>query len=152
MADRMTTSQRSFTMSRIRSARNASTELRFLELLKRARVTGWRRNAPLIGRPDLVFRNERIAVFLDGCFWHACPQCARARAAPPKSNVAYWSDKLRRNAERDREVTLSLRRDGWIVLRIWEHVIRREPRRAVGRLRRLIGKQQNRQQNRRSIS
>ena len=138
MADRMTTSQRSFTMSRIRSARNASTELRFLDLLKRARLTGWRRNAALIGRPDLVFRKERIAVFLDGCFWHACPRCARARAAPPKSNVAYWSQKLRRNVERDREVTLSLRGNGWTVLRIWEHVIRREPRRAVGRLRILL--------------
>jgi DNA mismatch endonuclease (patch repair protein) len=144
MADRMTASQRSFTMSRIRSARNASTELRFLDLLKRAGVTGWRRNAPLTGRPDLVFRKERIAVFLDGCFWHACPRCASARTAPPKSNVAYWSQKLKRNAERDREVTLLLRKQGWTVLRIWEHVIRREPRRAVGRLRTLMEKKRDR--------
>jgi DNA mismatch endonuclease (patch repair protein) len=130
----MTTAQRSFTMSRIRSKGNATTELRFLQILRRAGVAGWRRNAPLPGRPDLVFRRERVAVFLDGCFWHACPRCSK----PPKSNLDYWHQKLTGNATRDRAVTRELRQRGWFVVRIWEHTIRTDPHRAVGRLRAAI--------------
>jgi len=139
MADRMTTAQRSFNMSRIRSKGNATTELRFVQFLRRAGVAGWRRNASLPGRPDLVFRKQRIAVFLDGCFWHACPRCAK----PPKSNLEYWRQKLAGNAARDRAVTRALRDRGWLVIRIWEHTIRTHPRRAVERLRTAINRSAN---------
>lgn len=69
-------------------------------------------------RPDLVFPRPRLAVFVDGCFWHACPH----HGAQPRSNAAYWGAKLRRNAERDRRATLVLEEEGWRVLRLWEHV------------------------------
>ncbi|UJW36510.1 very short patch repair endonuclease [Saccharothrix sp. AJ9571] len=68
-------------------------------------------------RPDIVFTARRIAVFVDGCFWHVCPEHGRE----PTSNEWYWTPKLRRNQERDRIATSSLEQAGWRVVRIWEH-------------------------------
>lgn len=68
-------------------------------------------------RPDIVFTKRRIAVFVDGCFWHSCPEHGRR----PSVNGEYWSPKLQRNAERDREQTEALTTEGWTVLRFWEH-------------------------------
>jgi DNA mismatch endonuclease (patch repair protein) len=68
-------------------------------------------------RPDLVFTRQRVAVFVDGCYWHACP----VHLKPSHSNVAYWSTKLARNVARDRANDRALRASGWQVLRIWEH-------------------------------
>jgi DNA mismatch endonuclease (patch repair protein) len=67
--------------------------------------------------PDIVFTRAKVAVFLDGCFWHACPEHGTA----PKSNVAYWQPKLKANTERDQRVNEALTRDGWSVRRVWEH-------------------------------
>lgn len=69
-------------------------------------------------RPDIVFTRLRVAVFVDGCFWHACPEHGR----PPTRNEWYWSPKLQRNVERDAEVTEGLESAGWHVIRVWEHV------------------------------
>jgi DNA mismatch endonuclease (patch repair protein) len=69
-------------------------------------------------RPDIVFTACKIAVFVDGCFWHCCPQHGRQ----PRVNSGYWSPKLQRNVERDRAADAALRSDGWTVVRIWEHV------------------------------
>lgn len=66
---------------------------------------------------DVVFTRARIAVFVDGCFWHGCPKHGSA----PKGNAHYWTPKLQRNHERDQEVTRALEADGWTVLRFWEH-------------------------------
>lgn len=68
-------------------------------------------------RPDIVFTRARLAVFVDGCFWHSCPDHGRA----PGSNTAYWTPKLARNVERDRGNDAQLLAAGWKVLRIWEH-------------------------------
>lgn len=68
-------------------------------------------------RPDVVFTRVRVAVFLDGCFWHCCPEHGRR----PTVNTGYWSPKLERNVERDRRNTAALRKAGWTVVRIWEH-------------------------------
>jgi DNA mismatch endonuclease, patch repair protein len=68
-------------------------------------------------RVDVVFTRARVAVFVDGCFWHGCPE----HGLIPKANADYWVPKLERNRERDREVTEALRRDGWSVIRVWEH-------------------------------
>ena len=68
-------------------------------------------------RPDIVFTRARVAVFVDGCFWHGCPE----HQVIPKSNRDYWVPKLHRNTERDREVDEALTDAGWLVVRIWEH-------------------------------
>jgi DNA mismatch endonuclease (patch repair protein) len=67
---------------------------------------------------DIVFGRIRLAIFLDGCFWHACPQ----HSSIPKTNTDWWTAKLQANIERDRSTTETLERAGWTVLRIWEHV------------------------------
>jgi DNA mismatch endonuclease, patch repair protein len=68
-------------------------------------------------RPDVVFTRARVAVFIDGCFWHRCP----LHATDPKANSDYWGPKLRANAARDRRVDDALSAAGWTVVRIWEH-------------------------------
>jgi DNA mismatch endonuclease (patch repair protein) len=70
-----------------------------------------------IVRPDLVFSGPRVAVFVDGCFWHSCP----LHGNMPDTNRNYWESKLRRNHERDLHVTKTLIADGWVVVRVWEH-------------------------------
>lgn len=131
MPDNMTRAQRSYTMSRIRSAGNEATEVRFLHLLRTARLTGWRRNVDLPGRPDIVFGRKRVVVFLDGCFWHGCPQCY----ALPKSHLDYWGPKIAGNIARDKKVAANLRAAGWIVVRVWQHSIRAHPGRTLRRVR-----------------
>lgn len=66
---------------------------------------------------DIAFPGKRIAVFVDGCFWHGCPQ----HCVPPKNNAAWWKAKLDRNVARDKETTSHLLQSGWTVLRLWEH-------------------------------
>ena len=121
MADVFSKAKRSDVMSRIRSHRNKDTELRLISVFRQFHVTGWRRRQKLIGNPDFVFRREKVALFVDGCFWHGCPRCYRA----PTTNENYWSAKHLRNRLRDETVTRELRRRGWRVIRIWEHQLRR---------------------------
>ncbi|GGF15348.1 hypothetical protein GCM10011399_06450 [Subtercola lobariae] len=71
----------------------------------------------LRGRADIVFTKKKLAVYIDGCFWHGCP----IHATIPKRNADYWIPKLERNVERDRETTFKLESLGWVVLRFWEH-------------------------------
>ena len=108
-------------MPRVRAAKNKSTEIRLIALLRVAGITGWRRGALLPGKPDLIFRAAKLAVFVDGCFWHGCPRHGRT----PKTRVAFWTAKLARNAQRDRAVSRALRASGWTVLRIWECALAR---------------------------
>jgi DNA mismatch endonuclease, patch repair protein len=87
-----------------------------------ARGLRFRKNYPVATssrrvRTDIAFPRQRVAIFVDGCFWHMCPRHGRV----PRSNVEYWSAKLRRNVERDRVVDKLLLATGWKVLRIWEH-------------------------------
>ena len=69
-------------------------------------------------RPDVVFSRAKVAVFLDGCFWHSCPD----HATRPTRNAEYWAPKFARNSERDRQQNAALGAHGWTVIRIWEHV------------------------------
>jgi DNA mismatch endonuclease, patch repair protein len=84
----------------------------------------------LPGTPDLAFQRAHVAVFVDGCFWHGCPDHYRA----PATNVAYWEHKLERNVSVDRKVELALTEGGWSVVRIWEHEIKSDPSGVVNRL------------------
>ncbi|MDD9852140.1 MAG: very short patch repair endonuclease [Gammaproteobacteria bacterium] len=134
MADVFTSKKRSWVMSRIRSKGNSSTELAFIKVLRRHKISGWRRNYALVGRPDFVFPKQRVVVFVDGCFWHNCP----VHGHIPKSRPGYWRRKIERNVERSKEVKRLLRKDGWKVLRIWECEIK-DSRRLRVKLRRLHG-------------
>src|SRR5882672_8682048 len=99
---------RSRTMAAVRSSRNRSTEWVLRARLVRAGFRGWRLNAKdVLGCPDFVFDEERLAVFVDGCFWHGCPSCHR----PPSSNQEYWTQKVGRNKKRDRMASRELRRE-----------------------------------------
>lgn len=133
MSDVLTPDQRSFNMSSIRSKGNRSTEQRLVAIMKAAGITGWRRNSSLPGKPDFVFPKERVAVFVDGCFWHRCPDCFRQ----PTSNADYWERKIARNVQRDRQVTAELRARGWRVVRIWEHSLK-QPEHIPTRMRRAL--------------
>jgi DNA mismatch endonuclease (patch repair protein) len=105
-------------MARFKSRGNQSTEARAIGALRRHQVTGWRTHAEQVpGTPDLLFRRERLVVFLDGCFWHGCPQCCRM----PRTRPDYWPAKIARNQARDRKVRRALQRLGYRTMRIWEH-------------------------------
>ncbi len=117
MTDVFTREKRSQVMASIRSTGNRDTELKLMAILRIHGITGWRRRQRLPGKPDFVFRRERLAVFVDGCFWHGCPEHGRN----PGSNRGYWSAKLRGNRRRDLKVVLLLRDSGWQALRFWEH-------------------------------
>lgn len=135
MSDVFSSDERSAIMGRIRSHGNKTTELKLIEIFKASGITGWRRKQNLIGKPDFVFRQTRVCVFVDGCFWHGCSKCYR----PPGSNQIYWSAKIVRNRARDRLVTKTLRASGWTVLRIWEHQLAEKGRgRLLARLRRCL--------------
>lgn len=122
MADTFSKRKRSEVMAAIRGKGNRETEVRFAQILRKHRIKGWRRHFPLFGSPDFVFQKQRVAVFVDGCFWHGCREHSRL----PKSNVAYWRAKLRRNVLRDRRNSRELRRRGWKVIRLWHHSLARE--------------------------
>src|ERR1043165_8964237 len=133
MVDTVTKQERSRIMRQVRGRGNYSTELKTVKLFREHRIKGWRRHLPLIGKPDFTFPKSRVALFIDGCFWHGCPLHLRM----PSSNVDYWQRKVARNMERDKRVTAELQIKGWRVLRVWEHEIK-EPSRMLNELSKLI--------------
>lgn len=116
MTDTFSVSERSQIMRLVKSKGNKSTEMRLIELFKFNKINGWRRNYPLIGKPDFVIPKKKIVVFADGCFWHG----HNCRNIHPKQNSEYWKKKKERNKERDKIVSDSLKEKGWQVFRIWE--------------------------------
>lgn len=120
MADWLTPEQRSRNMASIRSKGNATTEQAFLSLLRKSGISKWRRHVKLPGKPDFAFKNQRVAVFVDGCFWHGCPKCYIL----PKDNRSFWKAKVVGNRRRDRRRVRQLRALGWRVLRVWEHSLK----------------------------
>lgn len=139
MADVFDRTKRSEVMAKIRGKGNRSTELALVHSFRAAKITGWRRHvtfsfrvsAPegtstnskpevVKVRPDFIFRQARLAIFVDGCFWHCCPQHFRL----PENNRTFWEPKLQANVARDRRAVRLLRTAGWSVMRIWEHEIK----------------------------
>lgn len=105
MPDVFTKEKRSLVMARIRGRGNKDTEIALAKLLREARITGWRRHLAILGKPDFTFREARLVVFVDGCFWHRCPK----HSTLPSNNREFWLHKLESNQARDRLVTRSLR-------------------------------------------
>jgi DNA mismatch endonuclease (patch repair protein) len=100
-------------------------------MLVRHQIKGWKLNATeFIGTPDFAFPAKRIAIFIDGCFWHGCPLCGHT----PKTNSEYWSAKIARNKERDKRTTRQLRKQGFKVIRIWECALKKNPTRSLQRI------------------
>lgn len=126
MADTRTPEQRRRIMAAVRQA-GTEPEVALRRALYAAGIRGWRCNVRhLPGRPDLAWIGLRVALFVDGAFWHGHP----SRHRPGRSG-AYWDDKIARNMERDQQVDDELRRQGWLVLRVWDFEVRRELGRVV---------------------
>jgi DNA mismatch endonuclease, patch repair protein len=105
--------------------KNTGPELELRRLLRNAGYPGYRlhwKKAP--GHPDIAYPGRRIAVFVNGCFWHRCPHC---NAPMPKSNTEFWQAKFAANRERDARKTAELEAAGWTVLTVWECQVRDEP-------------------------
>lgn len=139
MADVFNKKKRSQVMAAIRSHGNKNTELKLVAILRTHRITGWRRQQSLAGKPDFVFRKQHLAVFVDGCFWHGC----RWHLRTPKTHKAYWRQKIESNRQRDRHTSRALRQAGWRVVRVWEHELRNEDH-LVARLRHALARETNR--------
>lgn len=116
MTDVLTKKQRSYNMSQIKS-RNTSPELK---LRKKLRGLEFTYQPKIYGKPDFANRKKRILIFVDGCFWHHCKKCF----VKPKTNKGFWNKKIRNNCIRDKKVNKYLKKEGWIVLRFWEHEIK----------------------------
>jgi DNA mismatch endonuclease (patch repair protein) len=132
--DVFTKAKRSQVMSQIRSHGNKATELALAKLFRRHKIAGWRRHQKIFGKPDFTFPKIKLAVFVDGCFWHGCPR----HATKPKSNRAFWKNKFARNMARDRLVNRTLRKFGWKVIRIWECRLKKNPLNCLRRIQRVL--------------
>ena len=110
-------------MKAIKSKGNKTTEVKLANLLRLNRLNGWRRGSKLPGRPDFIYPKHKLAVFVDGCFWHGCNTCFKL----PATNREYWLAKIRNNKARDKRVTREISKVGWESLRIWEHQLEKRP-------------------------
>lgn len=116
MADIFEKEKRSKIMSAVHSKQNKSTEMKLIKIFKENGIIGWRRNYKVKGHPDFVFPDKKIAIFVDGCFWHG-HDCRNTR---PADNAEYWRKKRERNMRHDKEITALFENRGWTVIRIWE--------------------------------
>ena len=108
-------------MAAVRSRGNTTTELLFGKLLWAAGFRGYRKHWNVAGKPDFAWPGRKIAVFVDGCFWHGCSKCKHL----PQTNVEFWRNKIEANQARDKRVTRVLRSQGWRVIRVRECRIRK---------------------------
>lgn len=124
MSDVYDAAKRSAVMKRVRSSGNKSTELKMIEVFDQMGLKGWKRHYSVKGHPDFVFLKERVAVFVDGCFWHG-HDCRNTR---PQQNAEYWQKKRETNIRHDKEITSLFENRGWKVLRIWECELKKSNR------------------------
>ncbi|WP_321508168.1 very short patch repair endonuclease [uncultured Methanoregula sp.] len=120
MVDVLTPDQRAYNMSRIRG-KNTGPEIKFRKLLWSAGIKGYRIHYSLLGKPDIVFIKKKIVIFIDGCFWHKCPVCFKE----PETRTEFWMKKIQSNIDRDKKINAQLEKDGWTVIRVWEHEIKK---------------------------
>lgn len=121
MTDNLSADDRKKTMRAVKST-GTSLERILWSMLAGSGISGWKKNDnSIVGKPDVAFHNKKIAIFIDGCFWHNCPYCKRPF---PKNNSNYWSNKINQNCIRDKKINNGLVEMGWKVIRIWEHDIK----------------------------
>ena len=125
MTDVLTPKQRSYCMSKNRGS-DTKPELILRKALWQEGFR-YRLRSKLPGKPDLTFRKHRLVVFVDGCFWHGCPEHYKE----PKSSAVFWKNKIDKNIARDQQVNRMLREDGWRVIRLWEHQIKHDLGRCI---------------------
>ena len=123
MTDTVGKQKRSEIMRAIRPSGNKSTELLTMKILRANGIRGWRRHSKIHGRPDFVWADSNVALFVDGCFWHGCKKCYRR----PKSNRRFWDEKVKNNQRRDKKVGRLLNSVGWKVIRIHECELKNRP-------------------------
>ncbi len=129
--DHVSPETRSAIMRAVKSRGVRSTEKRLRAAMAAKGIKGWRMQAnELPGKPDFVFDEKRLAIFVDGCFWHGCPKCYRR----PHSRQDYWDAKVQGNISRDRRNRARLRRVGWRTLRVWEHELAANANRVCAKL------------------
>src|SRR5690349_13448290 len=118
--DKVSKKVRSEVMSTVRS-KNTKLEQNLFDLLKNLGLSNFETHVEeLLGKPDVVFVQERVIVFLDSCFWHGCPKHLRM----PATNIEYWQNKIEKNKSRDRFQRRELKKQGWRVVRVWEHELK----------------------------
>ena len=122
MVDVLTPAQRKLNMSKIKG-KDTLPEIKIRKLLFSNGIRGYRINYNLPGKPDITIQRKRVAVFIDGCFWHKCP----LHFQEPDTRKEFWIKKIDRNVERDKEINRKLEETGWEVIRIWEHQVRENP-------------------------
>ena len=132
--DTVSPEKRSEIMRAVKGQGNKDTELVLARLLRQNKIIGWRRSRPIFGKPDFVFPKPKLAVFVDGCFWHGCPKHGRV----PKGNRIYWKRKIASNKARDWLVNRTLRKAGWRVIRIWECSLQKHPHACLKRILRVL--------------
>ncbi len=132
MTDIMSKQQRSKLMSRIRGRDTGIEKLLMLEL-KKQKVSRFKYQLKMTGNPDFVFPDHKIAVFCDGDFWHGY----NFESRKPKLRK-YWRNKISSNMKRDKDITRHLRKNGWKVIRIWEHQIRKNPASCVNKIQKFL--------------
>jgi len=121
MVDTVSQKERSRIMAKVKGRGNKATELKLIEFFKEYCIKGWRRNYKLAGNPDFVIPKERLAIFVDGCFWHGCAEHCRL----PEANREYWVAKIDKNIKRDNAINKELQEKRWTVIRIWEHELKK---------------------------
>ncbi len=121
-------------MARVRS-KNTDSELALRRAVWKEGLR-YRLHTRLPGTPDIAFPGARVAVFVDGCFWHGCPE----HYTRPVRNAEFWRAKLKRNQARDKRVDRELDVAGWLVVRIWEHELRDDLNACVRRVRRAVSR------------
>jgi DNA mismatch endonuclease, patch repair protein len=129
--------QRSALMAKVRSTGNRSTEVAVEKVLRTQGIRGWRKHPKQIhGTPDFFFPGAKLAIFVNGCFWHGCERCSRN---VPRNRRAFWVEKIRQNRRRDLRVLRQLCRSGFRTMTIWEHSVSDE--RWFARLLNMLGRE-----------
>lgn len=133
MTDVLTKRQRSYCMSQIRG-KGTKQEIILKNKLRAAGLSGYRMHFELAGKPDIAYPGHKLAIFLDGCFWHKCPMCYNK----PRTNRTFWLKKLGDNVIRDKKINQQLKKAGWKVIRFWEHDIRKNSDKCIRTVRKVL--------------